>query len=698
MKRILVILALALLGLQTPIAPALAQDPLDPVRRQVQAWLLETLGKPGLILIEYTYNAAVWEDSSLGCPVPGTVYTPGTVQGYRWTFLYSNFVRYEVHTGLEGEPKVLCTATNTAADTPLTLYVAPLFAILAPAPWLVLPSNDGREVLFGPGTATTCDQAGMRVTVLGGVEASVTPDALLDRYLAATTPLGEREPAGPFGRTATFEVPCGDGVRAGRVTFVVYLGSAYRVEQWAPQADFAGWDALFRDMLSQFQPAEPVPGAATPAGPTPTPAPTLTPVPLAGAPAQTPSAPVQNPPAPSPTPAALADLPTAPAVPVGVVPPLPIAHVFLGDVFVGTLDRLPGHAVTTVPTNTRRYLGFGPDGRTLAFIDATAGQLRVLDIAAGLSPRRLADGVSAAFPPAWSPDGAAIAYVVDTGERTESGAALLAVYRVPAQGGAPELVSGFAYVDGCEMPQQDPADAVYFREAGPGGIDNALAWLPDRRVLVSAGCAGGMAVLDPAAQQVIALGDDLHGGVLAPDGRRFLARTDAGLAVLDFAAWDRTNIPLGTPAGAIAWSADGQAVYYSTATLVEDRTLDDPALGVRGKHVFGVWPAQVRVFALTLVRLDLRSGQPEVIWQGNGRGIGRITPAPDGSGVLIALVTSSLPLAEALVANGDALALAAARPESVLYWLGTGNPAAQLLAYAGQPAFAAPETPIAPLE
>ena len=97
----------------------LAQDPLDPVRRQVQAWLLETLDKPGLILIEYTYNAGVWGDSSLGCPVTGVTYTPGTVQGYRWTFLYNNFVRYEVHTGLNGDPIVLCTATNTASDTPL---------------------------------------------------------------------------------------------------------------------------------------------------------------------------------------------------------------------------------------------------------------------------------------------------------------------------------------------------------------------------------------------------------------------------------------------------------------------------------------------------------------------------------------------------------------------------------------------------
>ena len=199
-------------------------------------------------------------------------------------------------------------------------------------------------------------------------------------------------------------------------------------------------------------------------------------------------------------------------------------------------------------------------------------------------------------------------------------------------------------------------------------------------------------MLSLADQQIIPLGDDFHGGVLAPDYTRFLARTDSGLALLDFVAWERTNLNKGTNARQLAWGADGHTFYYATETLADSLTLDDPANQARGEEVFGQWPVTINVYDLALVQLDLNTDQENVIWRGQGRGIGRIAPAPDGSGILFTIVPSGVLLAEVFQAAGDTLALREAWPESALYWLPAGWTTAYLLAYSGQPAFA----PIAP--
>ena len=70
-----------------------------------------------------------------------------------------------------------------------------------------------------------------------------------------------------------------------------------------------------------------------------------------------------------------------------------------------------------------------------------------------------------------------------------------------------------------------------------------------------------------------------------------------------------------------------------------------------------------------------------------GPWIGRIAPAPDGSGVLFSVVPSNLLLAEAFHARGDAFTLEACAPPA-LFWLARGSSAAVLLSYSGQPTFA----------
>jgi hypothetical protein len=322
------------------VSPAThAQDEVDNVRAVVEQWLKQELNKPTLILVEFTYSGTSWPDSSLGCPAAGQTYTPGTVNGYRWTFLFDNMVRYEVHSDQDGTPAVLCTSVNVAPDVRLVVYNSPTFTILTPESWLVFQDPNASAVLFAPQAQDNCGDPGMLVTVLGRVASDTTPDQILTNYVAAVG-VEEADTArttmGSFGRSTTYQTPCSEGgTRQWRVSAFMQFGSAYRVDQWAPLDRFDQWDTLFQQMLSQFSP----PGA--------TPAPT-------GSEETT------------PTGTAVSETggsePAAEAGPVPDRPPLPMVHLFVGDLFVATLNDMPGRSATVVPTIERRYLAFSPNG------------------------------------------------------------------------------------------------------------------------------------------------------------------------------------------------------------------------------------------------------------------------------------------------------------------------------------------------
>jgi hypothetical protein len=654
--RMVVMAVIVALAAGTLPGGALAQGPED-TRARVQAWLKRELGQPGLILVSYTYEGSSWPDASLGCPVEGQSYTPGEISGYAWTFEFSNQVVYEVHSNLDGSQAVLCSARSVAPDVRLTTYQTTVFTIRLPVAWLAFPDDARSEVLFGPQAQPACDAPGARVVVIGRVAAGVTPDQLIDDQLAlldTSDAPAERETVGAFGRTTTAETACKNTTRRWRISTFVQYGTAYRVEQWAPADTFAEWDATFRDMLDRFGPPDAVfSQSATDNGDGD-----------AADPGDTSTAPE------------MADL--------GELAPLPMAHVFVGDVFTGPLNAIPGRSVTTVPTLERRYLSFSPDGLYLAFLNATTRQIRTLDAAEGLSPRTIAQRAHPTFPPAWSSDSRRVAYVIEE-DATDDGQAVLGVYTVPRTGGEAAQQATFTFPAACPTPLDDPADVTLQRETGAGGV---LVWRPDDTFLVSTGCTQGLGLLDPASGKITELGGDLRGGALSPDGTRFLSHTTNGLAVLDFENWQRTNLNVGPDVQQVAWAADGETVYYSTATLADSVTLDDDADQARGEEFFGFWPVMVGVYDVTLMRVDLATNQQGVLWEGQGRGIGRIAPAPDGSGLLFSLVPSSQPVVEVFRAGGDPLAVREAWPEPALYWLPAGSYTPRLLSYSGQPVFA----------
>ncbi len=637
--------------------PAAAQTDLDLLRRQVLDWLLKELNKPSLILTEYTYLGTSWPDSSLGCPVEGQSYTPGTYHGYEWSFQFDNQVRYIVHSDLTGAIKVLCSALNVGPEVRLVRFRAQEFEVLVPESWLDYPSADGRSVLFASQNSEDCTLPGMRVTILGQVASSATPDSLITEALQAagqTDAPANRVPVGSFGRVTRVEATCNGLAQRRYVAAFVEYGRAYRVEQWALVDDLPTWDQPLANMLAQFAGAGTLPAPAASGSATNT----------------------------QPGTASTLSL-----------PPLPLAHLFSDDVFVGVLNDLPGRSVTNLPLQDNRYLTFSPDGLHLAYINVTAAQLRGFHAFEGKSAKRLAEGIDPTFPPAWRPDGQWVAFAAAI-EDADPAVRTLEIRAVPAEGGQAEVLATFTYAENCPVEQRlfDPADTLLAREGAVSEAPNTLVWLAEDRFLVSSGCAGGLSYLDPAANRVIELGADLRGGALAPDGQRFAARGAEGIAVLDFGAWQRSDLKLGAGAGALAWSPDGSALYYAAATLIDTVEADDPALAEAGAAQLGGWPVAAGVYDVHLRRIDLASAAATDLWQGTGRGIGRIMPAPDGSGLLFSHVPAAGDWVQAVVGQYEPFALTMSRPTPALYWLPTGSPIAHLLAYSGQPTFA----PISP--
>ncbi len=626
--------------------PAASAQQDEAARAKAEQWLKLTLNKPNMTLVEYTYSGTSWPDSSMGCPVPeGTPVIEGEVNGYEWFFLFDNRVRYEVHSNFDGTQAVLCSAVSATSDVILSTYKTTTYSLLVPEAWLNFPNGDETEILFGPQQELACDQPGMRLRVLGRVASGITPDELINERLAelgTSDDITARLTVGSYGRMTAYQVLCDGATQQQRLSAFVRYGSAYTIEQWAPAGDFAPWEQPFNDMLNQFKPGE---GTLTPAQP--------------------------------------ADETAAPEMPA-----LPMAHLFLGDVFLGALNDIPGRSITSIPTQERRYLDFSPDGLTLSFVDVTTGQLRVLDATQGVSPRKIAVNVDGTFPPAWRADSQEIAYVTATGTTDANGAALFDLLAIAPTGGEPRQLAQFAFGGGCPTGYSDPADPPYFEETGPQGVANTLVWLSDQQFLVSTRCDGGLGLLNLADGTVDARFLDVRSGVLSPDRTRFAGRAPQGLAIIDVQSGQRTDLSVGADASQLAWSADGQSVYYSTTRLTDGTLFDKAADEARGQEIFGFWPVQVGVYELVLARVDLATGEKADLWRGQGRAIGRIAPVPDGSGVVFSVISSSVPVAEIFQAGADPTTDYEAWPGPALYLLLNGQTGARLLAYSGAPVFA----------
>lgn len=658
--RFRLILAVVLLwgvgALVTRAQDAPAQDLINAILRYMRG----QLGRPISAFDTYTYQAATFADSSLDCPVKGKTYQPGPFSGYKF-LLTSEGIVYDVRSTVDGAEIVLCANEQLRQNVALATYRSPQYSIPYPAPWNAI--DRGTDVYFGLAARPLCAQPGMIVAPLAAANGK-TPDALIDEFVRTQRRVeieNVRIAIGKTGSSAVFVAPCTDGSpRKHRVTVFVAYGQAYRVLQFTPLTAFSQWDDIFRKILDEFAPAA---GGAPEGG--------------------------------------------QPILPPAVSPLAAIAHIFGGNVYVGTLVDLPGLPVTSGARPDRAFTAvtISPKGDLVAYIDPYRAILYVAPLSASEPPRAIAANISPIYPPAWNPAGDEIAYLAPQSAEAKT----LTAYAIRPDGQNPrEIGATQAFSGPCQgAPPADPAERLYSAEVGaPGFPKNALYWTKTGRLYFTLVCGSGIGVIPASGGTGEAIRLDLYGPRLSPDESAFVGMLAEGgeikqpLTLLHIKLTDNaaTALPISTGAAvpeSLAWSADGRALYYGVSTLKQRIRLDDAADAERGTKAFGSWPVESAVYEVVLHRIDLASGVDAELYKASGRGIGRIAPAPDGSGVLFTFIQDSSTVFEAFNNNASPGELLRLMPQSRLYWLPLDGDA-QLVAISVEPVWGPPGSALAP--
>jgi Tol biopolymer transport system component len=502
----------------------------------------------------------------------------------------------------------------------------------------------------------------MTISALGAVPSKETTDNLLDEYMGSSAAAGakvqgDRTPVGNTGRSVIYVSPCANGQpRQSRVTVFVAYGTGYRVWQFAPQQDFGTWDALFLKGLDGFSPAS---GSAGANGGNPVLMPARSPL-------------------------------------------ATIAHVFAGNVYIGSLSDLPGTPITrdAASDHVYRSITMAPNGQTMAFVDPASGTLYIAPSKGGQAPHKITDRLVKNYPPTWNLDGSEIAYLVDEGAKDGE----KSVYSVKASkmdGSAARKIGDTVGIQGgCTSSTNDPAEQLYWSATGPNGNTLILTWAKTNIIYYSLNCDGvGVGQIGSDGNSRDTVQAAIRRVRVSPDGTQLLGITnDQPPALVSFNLSNRvsTTIPTGATPDQVAWSPDGKAIYYSTAANPNQITLKDDAQKDRGMKAFGVWPFQTTQYELTLHRIELGTGVDSQLYKRNNRSIAQIAPSPDGAGLLFLMVQDGSNLVTAFnnnVAAGDLLREA---PNALLYWLPLPSGQAQLLAITLDPTWGPLGSALAP--
>ncbi len=627
-----------------------AQDSVESALKQATQFLSKQLGKPIAAVDTYTYELVTFPDAGLGCPEPGKTYPANPTQGYKFVITVEG-ISYEVHTTLDGLHAALCSNTQIKQDVSLSIYRSPLFSIAYPNRWNFIERQT--DIFFGLSATPVCSQPGMTVTVLGTVTTDKTPDKLLNDY-AQTTPgvkLGaERISIGSTGRSAVFVAPCADGSpRATRISAFLAYGRGYRILQFAPQNAFDQWADTFLKILQQFSPGRA--GGSASSG--------------------------QAVKLPDQSPLAM------------------VVHIFGGNVYVGSLTDLPGTPVTTDGGGDHVYrdVAVAPGGDKVAFVDPVGAALYVAAASGGQTPRKLVGKVVVGYPPAWSPDGGEIAYLVDEGTK-DGERAVYALMAARSDGtGTRKIGDTLSIRIGCggALTTTDPAEQLYWSEVGFGGNGLLLVWSHAGAIYYSLGCDGvGVGQLTDGSQSSSIVHPELRRAHLSPNGKELLGLIGAvgqppKLARINPQERSATTISTDIVPDQAVWSPDGKAVYYSTAVARETIRLDGEAQRDAGLRVFGTWPFETTIYDVSLHRIDLATSTDSELYKGTGRAVGHIAPSPDGAGILFTFVQGDSNLVEAFKNNVPAADLKEQAPSTLLYWLPLPDGQPLLLAVTADP-------------
>lgn len=627
MLCVLLIIALAGLFTTVPTVQAQGGDPDGDLLQRAVLYLADQLKTEIRVIDGYSYAPETFGDGSLGCPQPGVSYMQAIVEGYKYTITYQQKT-YDVRMSKDGSMILLCGTGNSAPlPVGLTSYRGKQFGIAYPSVWTI--TERPTDVLFAPGSVPACAQPGMLITPLGTVTEKQTPDSLIDTFITTLGPKAALDPGARIdlknGRSALYTTVCADNsTRQGRVSIITVNGSAFRIVQYAPQAEFTAWADAYLKVLGQFTIT--IAGSGVPDG--------------------------EN--------AEAVSLPTT-AIPAAIY------HVFAGGVYRGTLNDLPGLPIAAGALEARGYRNISPspDGRFVAYHDPNTRTLYVAQPGQSIPPVAIGQSsdVVAAYPPIWKSARELIFAQTDGFYQVDLSIGLTATRLTAVD------LSADACLLSATSDEISPEVALYEQETGLNGARAFLSHLPAADEILYSDCAGvGLTgsksgIINAAITRMS----------ISPDRSKVIGQVENQLSIVDLSTTSIDPLTTVAPFDQAVYSADGKSVYYSVLTLKDTITLDASYDEERLKQTFGAFPVKVQINTITLHRIDLTTGIDSELFTGEGYAIGRIAPSPDGSGVLFSLIPDARLFAQAFGGNATENELRRQAPKTQVYWLPFGS-------------------------
>jgi|GEM_PF-5318966 len=669
------------------------QPATEVVRNLVQAYLLEQIGRDAT-LIEFNFEGATWTDTALGCPTADDTPTPATIDGYSWSFLMDDGIRYILHSDQSGAQIRLCP-TESENTSPYSVYQNPLFSVQHPNLWTAVVVSESIYYFAWRGRSA-CTQPSLEIIAVGEQSdtASLLDTVLSNRGLSADGLL----PFGDTGQSTTVTVnDCNERLRIQRFTALTVNGSGYVLIQTALSEVYPVWQPTFDFMRESFQAMGDVASTTDTIGITPTPSPTIIQPTVSSitAPNAPANASTPEPPAPTATATLPPTVPTAPEAAAIDITQLPFAHIFVGDLFIGRLNNLPGQAYTFDQAAGRQHLVASSDGQQLAFVQQ--GILYTINAVNPISPNALTDPdtLLAGVPPAWSPEGASLAYVV---AGSEPNSMTIQTIASDASVQTYEDLPFITELDTCQAPSSDyVVDRLYAAETGINGNAILFAWLPNNQFLYSATCDGfGLTLYDATNDTLTEFPPDLKHVALAPNLQQIAALRGEDLVIFDLVTGTEQTIPTNLSPNQIGWDITSTQLYYSHHVPNEVLIWSDDATEDEARRVLGAFPFESRLSGLSIYQVDIQNQIEVLLWEGVGFAIGQLIGLPDGSGLLFTLIPSDRSLLTNFANQADPALTQNSTPETELYALTIdfNNPEqqinAQLIAFTSQPVFALP--------
>ncbi|HLY28246.1 MAG TPA: hypothetical protein VKQ72_18005 [Aggregatilineales bacterium] len=285
---------------------------------------------------------------------------------------------------------------------------------------------------------------------------------------------------------------------------------------------------------------------------------------------------------------------------------------------------------------------WSPAGDAFAYTERTTKS--IFAVQNGQKPLLLYKGADM-LPPAFSPDGKNVAYVVMTPQKSGDSATIFQIQNVPTAGGNPSALGSLAIGTACGGDMFDPAEGAYFQEIGVLGPGPMFFNWTKLGYLYSMNCDGtGLALSD--GSKVIWQQANLQNPAISPDGTQAVAvladpvKKTKEIDLVDLATGKLTSLTAPQDLDKAIWSNDGKSIIFDTQSA--GATVQGNASSAVGKQIMDtLWPLQGQDNGIVIATIPVAGGTTTAIYKDTGRGIGNMSAARNKPYIAFSLVSSS---------------------------------------------------------